>query len=65
MAGIQDALLNVSKDDAEIEALIQRELDALGENDLDDIDVDQKKSDNQTDFTEETLHGSTVRWDTF
>jgi len=43
MAEIQGAIFNVSKDDAEIEVLIQRELDALGENDLDDIDVGEKK----------------------
>jgi len=60
MAEIQGAIFNVSKDDAEIEVLIQRELDALGENDLDDIDVGEKNSDNQTDLTEEDLHGSMV-----
>ena len=56
MADGQEVTLDPAKDEKEIEALIQRELDALGENDLDDFDAaDQTRPDVQTDSPEVNL----------
>ena len=62
MAEEREIVVNAAKDDEEIEALIQRELDALEESDLDNLDVGPENFDNQAHPKNEELDSSEVNF---
>ena len=62
MAEEREIVVNAAKDDEEIEALIQRELDALEESDLDNLDVGPENFDNQALPKNEELDSSEVNF---